>query len=286
MWQLLLVLYFLFGTISYILRKRLADQMSGYNRLINTVFYVCFLLPAALLLSLVFPHNLNVGTTNVLFLLIGSLIWPLFYIVSFRANKEVDVSIFTIISNISPVFTLIVAYPFLKERLTLLQLAGILLLIFSGILAAVSQLKTHFTVNRKGIFICLLSALILGVAVAYERFMLTRVDFGAYLIYGWGAQISWSVILTTKDFKNVPKLFHKIQIQRIVLAWGAASALRSVTFILALKLSSASLISAASDFLSVTILLAAYLYLRERQHLLYKWVAAFVGVIGLLLTAT
>lgn len=286
MWQMLIALYFLFGTISYILRKRLADQLSEHNRLINTVFFVCFLLPAAILLSLLFPHNLNVGITNLLFLLVGSLIWPLFYIASFRANKEVDVSIFTIISNVSPVFTLIVAYPFLRERITLLQLLGIVLLIFSGMLAAISQLKTHVKVSRKGLLTCLVSAIILGIAVAYERFMLTRVDIGAYLIYGWGAQIAWSVLLTAKELKNWPKLFRKEQIRKIVLIWGAASALRSVSFILALKLSSASLISASSDFLSVMIILAAYLYLNERRHMISKWTAAFVGIIGLLLTTS
>lgn len=286
MWQILILFYFVFGAGSYIFRRILAKEFGQHNRLINAIFFVFFLLPASIILSFFFPHNLRVGWENIIFLFGGSLIWPIFYIVAFQANKKVDVSIFTIISNISPVFTLAIALPFLKESLHGIQAVGIGLLIVSGILAAFSQLKKHIHANTNGLLVCLLSAVILGVAVAYERFMLSRIDFGAYLIYGWGSQIIWSVILTHKEFRHLPFLFSKKRSRTTLLFFGTVSVLRSVAFILALKLSgSASIISAASDFTSVAVVLAAYIFLREREHMAYKWIAAGVGVFGLLLVA-
>jgi drug/metabolite transporter (DMT)-like permease len=207
MWQLFIFFYFILATTTYLLRRVLAQKFSHYNRLINTVFFLFFLLPTGIILSFFFPHNLNIGLVNLVIVLGGSLIWPLLNIISFRANKDVDVGIFTVISNLSPLFTLLIALPFMHESLQGLQIIGIILLIFSGVLAASSQLNKQNRVSGNGILLCLVSAGILGVAVAFESFMLKRMDFGAYLIYGWGAQIIWMVLLTGKELKKLPELF-------------------------------------------------------------------------------
>lgn len=284
MWQLSLTFYFILGATSYVLRRVLAQKLGEHNRLINAIFFVFFLLPATIFLSFFFPHNLNVGTLNLFFLFGGSIIWPLFNIVAFRANKEVDVSIFTIINNLSPIFTLVIALPLLHETLKMQQFFGVGLLIVSGVLAASTQLRKHNRASVNGISLCILSAAVLGIAVAYERFMLNRIDFGAYLIFGWGSQIIWSILLAGKELKKLPKLFNKqAETRNVLIIWGATSALKSVGFILALMLSgSASLISAASDFMSVAVVIAAYFFLKERQHMSHKWIAATLGIAGLL----
>jgi drug/metabolite transporter (DMT)-like permease len=46
---------------------------------------------------------------------------------------------------------------------------------------------------------------------------------------------------------------------------------------------SASIISAATDFLSVTVVIAAYIFLKERQHMVYKLIAVVIGITGLFL---
>lgn len=162
MWQILIVFYFIFGATSYLLRRILAQKLDHRNRLINSVFFLFFLLPAAVVLSFFFPHNLNVGVLNLFLLFGGSIIWPILGIVSFRANKEVDVGIFAIINNLSPVFTLVIALTFLHESLRISQYLGIGLLILSGLVAASSQLHKHNRLSISNIFICLLSAFILG----------------------------------------------------------------------------------------------------------------------------
>ena len=287
MWQLLIIFYFIFGTASYLLRRVLAQKIGEHNRLINAIFYAFFLLPAAIILSQFFPHNLHVGALNIVLLLGGSLIWPLYFIIGFHANKKVDVGIFTIINNLSPLFTLAIALPFLHESLRTTQFIGAGLLIVSGIIAASSKLEKRNPSGMQGILVCLLAALFLGVGVAYERFLLNRVDFGAYLIYGWGAQVAWSLIFAHKELRKLPMLFSKAMgVRTLLLAWGAASVLRSVSFVSSLKTSgSASVVSAASDFLSVAVVITASFFLRERNHIISKVIAVVIGVAGLLLIA-
>jgi len=285
MWQVLIVLYFIFGAMSYVLRRELAQKVPGANRLINAVFFVFFLLPAAIVMSFFFPHDLNVGYLNLMYLLVGSIIWPLFYIIAFNANKEVDAGIFAIIGNISPIFTLAIAIPFLGESLDALQVLGIALLIVSGTLAAASQLSGSARSSMNGIMLCVLSAGVSGVAIAYERFMLTRVDFGAYLILGWGAQIAWSLILARSELRELPQLLKNTKVRNALFMWGASSTLRSIAFITALNIAGAALVSSASDFMSVAVVIAAYFYLREREHIMYKSIAVAIGVMGLFLVA-
>lgn len=286
MWQLLIVVYLVFGVANYLLRRLLAKKLGDHNRLINAIFFVFFLLPTTIIISLFFPHNLNVGAVNLLLLFVGSLIWPISALVAFNANKKVDVGIFAVINNLSPVFTLLIAIPFLHETLKGPQWFGVGLLVSSGILAASSQLKKHNRANSNGILMCVLSAATFGVAIAYERFMLTRIDLGAYLIYGWGSQIIWSVIIAGKEMKNIVNLFNKDGgTRKTLFIWGSVNAFKAIVFIIALKNSSASLIGSATNFMSVAVVIAAYFYLNERQHMVYKWTAAVIGVIGLLLIA-
>ena len=287
MWQILILFYFLFGTASYLLRRVLAQKVGEHNRLINAIFYVCFLVPAIIILSFLFPHNLHIGFTNVVLLLLNGLVYPLYFLISFRANRTVDAGVFTIINNLSPIFTLVIALPFLHESLAGVQYIGGALLILSGILVAYPKWKAGRHTGASGIFICLGAAAVLGFAVAYERFMLNRVDFGTYIMIGWSAQVIWALIFAHREIKNIPLLLGRSSpVRNLVLVWGSVSALRSVAFVTSLKTSgSASLVSAASDFLSVAVVVAAYFFLKERENMVVKMIAVVIGVGGLLLIA-
>ena len=283
MWQILILFYFIFGSASYLLRRVLAQKLGEHNRIINSVFFIFFLLPAIFILVPFFPHNLHIGTLNLFFLLGGSVIWPVCNVLSFQANKKVDVGVFAIISNLSPLFTILIAIPFLHENLSRGQVLGGILLVISGVLAAISQFKKSNKVPLNALSACLLAAVVLGVAIAYERFMLTRVDFGAYLVYGWGSQILWSIIIAHKEITKLPFLLKKdAESRNIILAWGATNLLKSLSFILALKTSTASIISVATDFLSVAVVVSAYFFLKERNQVAYKILASIIGIAGLL----
>lgn len=287
MWQLFLIVYFVFGASSFLLRRVLAQKFGEHIRVINAIFYFFFLLPTGIILSFFFPHDLNVGLVNLIFLFGGSIIWPISNLLALRANRQVDVGIYAIIISLSPLFTLAVAIPFLYENLGAGQYFGIGLLMLSGAIAAASQLHKHNRASFSGIIVCILGAAAIGLGTAYERFMLNRIDFGAYLIYGWGSQVFWAILFAGKRLKILQELFNKnSKTRQLFLSFGGTSVLRSVGFIMALNFSgSASIMSAATNFMSVLVIIAAYFFLKEREHMIYKWLAAGVGIIGLLLIA-
>ena len=287
MWLLVIGLYFVFGSASYLLRRILAQRIQEYNRLLTALFFVVFLIPAAIILASLFPYSLSVSSLDLLLLLGGSVIWPIVNLTAFKANETADAGTFVIISNLSPLFTLAIAIPFLNESLAMVQYVGIGLLVFSGVLATVSQRKSEGAVPLSGILWCLLSAALLGFASAYEGFMLSRVDFGTYLIYGWGAQAVWALLFAIPQFKKLPGFMYEVSsMPRTVFFWCLTNVLKSVAFIFALKLSgSASLTSAASNFLSVAVVIAAYIFLNERNLLVFKIISVAFGVGGLFLIA-
>ena len=283
MWQFFLILYFVFGATSYLQRRVLAKQFNHYNWLINAVFFVFFLLPAALLIGFLSPHDLNIGIENYILLLVGSLIWPVFGLVSFRANKDVDVGIYVIITNISPIFTLMVAVPLMGERLSGIQWLGAALLIVSGVLAGLSQLRKHSRANLRGIVFCFIATILLGFAIAYERYMLNRIDFGTYVLIGWGSQIVWMAGLAYKEWPKLPQLLNDAGLKNIA-SYSLMSTLKSVTFILALLLSgSASIIGAAGNFMAVVVVIAAYIFLKENKHMFEKITSVAIGIAGLIM---
>jgi len=288
MWQLLIILFLGFGTTNVLLRRILAKELGEHNRLINAFFYVFFLFPAALILTFVFPHNLNIGIVNFLLLVFGSIIWPIAYILVFRANKIVDAGIIVIINNLNPLFTLAIATTLLNEVLDGPQLLGIGLLILSGILAASTFLKKQNRVSPQGIALCVLCAALFGVGIAYERFMLGSVDLGAFILYGWTAQVVWSILFARKDLRTLPRLFEKHAKKRMTLvAWGIANTLKSASFLVALKLSgSASIMSATTNFMAVAVVISAYFFLNEKDHMREKWLSAGIGIVGLFLITT
>lgn len=268
------------------MRRVFAQKFAHHTMLLNGSFYVFFLLPVAVIIGFATPHNFNIGTANLLLLLGGSLIWPLFTLASFRANKDIDAGIYAVIANVSPAFTLLIAVPFLNENLSGAQYLGTGLLIASGSLASWSQLRNHAKVNSSGILFCILSAFILGVAIVYERLMLNRVDFGTYILLGWGAQVGWAAVLAYNRWNRLPSMVQEIGLKHFTV-YGLLNVLKSVCFISALLISgSAALFSSAANFLAVVVIIAAYFVLHERRHIAEKIISAFVGITGLLLIAS
>lgn len=278
-----LSLFFTFSVFSYLLRRNLAKDFTRYNRLIHAIFFVLFLLPTGLIASRFFPNNLDVGWENLLWLGLGSLVWPVANIVAFRANHKLDAGTFSILNNLAPISTLLIALTILGETPSSKQILGAILLILSGIVIAVPLVQYRLIIGSREILIGVLSAVIIGVGYSYERFMLTRIDFGAYLVLGWGSQVLWAAILAAKEYKYLPKLWSNVKLRSPILAYGLTNALRGMCFVTALSLASASVVGPAANFLSVIIVIAGYFILGEKDHLLNKLLAVAIGISGLLL---
>lgn len=286
MWQLLVVGYLILGTAAYLLRRTLAQSLSKHNKLVNGFFFLCVLYPTGLIVAAFSSPNLNIGWVNLALLLGGSGIFPLINLSAFRANKDVDAGLYTIINNITPIITIIAATLLLNEKLSDQQLLGATIIILSAFLATLPRLRHRGTSKSTGLAFALISVGLLGLAIVYERWMLTRIDYGAYLVFGWGAQTFWMTILAWSDRKYIKLLRNKKDFIP-VLGYGITNTLKGLSFVTALKLSgNASVVSAFGSFMAVLVVLSAYFVLKEKEWLLFKIIAAVIGTAGLIILNT
>lgn len=286
MWLIPLTVFFVAGTASNLLRRHLAQKEHLSPNLINLVFYVGFILPGGIILGLSLPHTFTPDLQTLGLLVFCSLIWPAYFLLAFKSNKHIDASVFSMIADLSPIVTAMIAYFLFTERLTSLQLVGVMALILSGVIAMYPDITSKVKVRIFGTQIALICMLLLGVGVAVEKLVYDVAGIGTYFLFCWTLQVVWMVIIARNEIHNLPSLFVDRRERNLVLLHGITGLLRSASFAFALLLStSASLMNAASNFLTACILIAAYFVLGEKNDLRFKVAGSTVGLIGLFLVS-
>lgn len=281
-WQLFIILFFVSGAAAYILRRSLAVSLSKYNLLVNAFAIVVVLYPLGLIVALFTNANLSIGWLNFAILIIAGCVFPLINLLTFRASKDIDAGLLTILSNIAPVITIITATILLNEGLSGMQLVGVGVILASAFLATAVGLRRHPKATSSGLVFAVVGVCLLGLAIVFERWMLTRIDFGAYLVFGWGAQALWSIGFAwsrRRDLKVLITTKHLVSI----ISFSTASALKGLFFVAALSFSgNASVVSAYSSFMPVLVVVTAYFVLREKESVGVKFAAAAIGAVGLI----
>lgn len=282
-WQIFLILYLALGTASYLIRRTLAKTLTQYNRLINGFFFLVILYPLGLIVAMLNNADLVIGWMNIIILLIGGGMFPLINLLAFKASKDIDAGLYTILGNITPIVTIIVASLILNESLNNLQLVGAAIIITSAFVATLPSIHHNSKSSPKGLFLALSSVALLGVAIVFERWMLIRIGFGAYLVFGWGAQTLWMALIAWPERRNIKILKSKKNFLPI-LSYGLTNAFKGLCFVTALSLSgNASIVGASASFMTVSVVIAAYIILKERNNLWLKIGSATAGTIGLII---
>lgn len=286
MWLIGIIGFFVFGTTASLCRRYLGEKVPGSNHHVNLVFYLFFLLPAAILLWFFLPHSTVPSVNTIMLLVATSLIWPVYFLLSYRASHDIDASVYSMMLDSSTVITVLTAYVVLQERLQPYQLVGIVALIASGIVAVWPDLRKRSRSNRLGIIAALASVALLGFGIVVDKLALNASELGTYFLYSWGIQTIFIVLISYKYLKSFPAFLKHSPQMRLVYLYGGSGVLRSLSFSMAIFLAaSPSLVNAASAFVTTTILLAAYWVLRERDNMSYKIAGAVLGLAGLLIVA-
>jgi drug/metabolite transporter (DMT)-like permease len=285
-WQVLATGYLILGTAGYLVRRQLAQTLTEHNRIINGFFYLGMLWPLGLVVAAFSSPDLAIGWLNVAFLLAGSVMFPLIALTAYKASEHVDAGLYTILNNITPIITIITASVLLSESLNGQQLLGAFIIIASAFLVTLPRFHKSSKTSSAGIALALTSVTILGFAIVFERWMLTRIDFGAYLVFGWGAQTLWMTIFAWKDRSEYKILLERNNFRPILL-YCVSNSFKGVCFVGALKVSgNASVVSAFTSFLAVLVVVSAYFILKEREALFLKLSAAAIGTTGLIILST
>ncbi len=282
-WQLLLLGYLVLGTASYLWRRQLAKTFAQANRLVNAFFFVAVLYPIGLIVAALTTPDLSIGWASFWLLVIIGAIFPFANLLIYRANKDLDAGLFTIISDLIPVTAIVFGWLLLDEGLTGQQLLGTGIILLATLLVTLPQLKQHMRHNRIALICAFAAVVMVGVGFVFERYMLTRMDFGAYIVFGWGLQMVWSVLFAWPERKKCKVLLDP-KIRGKLLGFSLSSTFRGLCIVGALYLSgNVSVVMASASFLTVLVVVAAYCILKEKEQLWLKLGAASLGVIGLIL---
>lgn len=285
-WQALLAVYLILNTATYILQRRLGQTLAKHRRLVAGFFFLVVHYPVGLFVAFSLSPDLAIGWVNAGILLLGSWIFPLINILSLRASKDVDAGHFTVMSNVTPVVTIVAATVLLNEQLNNHQLVGAVIIIASAFIVTLPYLRSRSRSKTSGVVIALTVFLLAGLATVFERWMLTRIDLGAYLVFGWGAQTIWMALTAWPERKHFKILKNKKYFMPI-MGYAVASSIKGVFFLAALQLSgNASLFSAFASFTAIMVVPAAYYLLKEKQWLWLKILAAITGTVGLIVLNT
>lgn len=285
-WQLLLSIYLVLNTASYLLQRKLGQTLAEHKRLVSGFFFLVIHYPMGLLVAVYSSPDLSIGWLNVLLLLVGSWVFPLIIILSLKASKDVDAGYFTILSNLTPIVTIVAATLLLNERLNNHQLLGAAIIIASAFLITLPKLRHHMKTRTSGLVVALACFLLAGLAIVYERWMLVRIGFGAYLIFGWGAQTLYMAIIAWPERKHLTILNDRKHFLPI-FSFAFSGSVKGILSVAALKLSgNASLFGAFVSFSTILVVPAAYFVLKEKDWLWLKVGAAAMGTIGLVILNT
>lgn len=283
-WQLLLCVYLFLNTAAYLWQRRLGQTLAQHKRLVCAYFFLLIHYPMGLIVAAYSSPRLAIGWGNMLLLLIGSWVFPIIIVLSLKASKTMDAGFFTILSNLIPVVTIIAATLLLHEGLSSRQLFGASTIIASACIITIPMLLHRQASTRAVGVIAALACFILGgLATVYERWMLVRIGFGAYLIFGWGFQTLWTLVVAWPERKYLHILKDKRHFASL-MGYSLSASLKGVLFIAALKLSgNASLVTAFISFTAIMVVSAAYFVLKEKDWLWLKIGAAIFGSAGLII---
>ncbi len=211
-----------------------------------TWFFAIFRLPFVLLIF-AFTGIQIPDTVSVFFLFLAGAFWTIPFSLYYKAMENEEASRVALLLQMTPLFTLVIAFFLLGERLTLTQLPAFVLLILGGGLASLKRLEKTWHFSKAFWLIALATLLWAFSDVLFKKFEASFTHFlPAFAIYFFGSfVVALFMILPARgraklagQFKDLPGRAWAFLIFSLV-----AGIFGSLSFAYALTLGKASLTS-------------------------------------------
>lgn len=209
-----------------------------------------------------------------------TLFYGLYNIFLFKSLQITEASKFSIILASRVFFTLISAFVLLNERISVIQLVGILL-VFAGVV--VVNYTNSALKFGKGELYALLAAMCFGFANTNDRYLLKNLELYTYSTIAFFLPAFFIAAVNFKELKFVKTTL--IGNFKGILFLCLIYSIAAIAFYLGLNVAPSSAQFSAVGLVSIFITLAlSYMFLRERSNMKQKTLGAILSFIGLLLT--
>lgn len=289
-WQLALCLFFMTSVGLSLLQRAYSQTSRLPESFPPAISYLIGVTPLGIAVGLFMHHHVQWSWWLGFLLLLEGVFIGLYNWLSFMAIKRLPLARYQTIYQVYELVVIGLGWSLLKEGLGVFQVLGGLLILVAAFLAIRAPVKAqrqlHKHVAAPAVILTLLAALTMGIGLVAEKAALRHMDMGAYFIFGYGVQTLCVVLLAAKDVsRSALRAFKAYDFKRS-LGMGVLSATTGFFYIAAIVNSdNISLITALGAFTLPLTVLAAYLFLRERDEMKLLIGGVAVGFLGLLVSA-
>lgn len=278
-WQILITIS-LFANVTQTLLQRtlLKDVKSdpAVYLIISNLIAAVFLLIPGLFVGFKFA-NLIPFVPNILIsstlIGTGALFW-------FKSLKLIEASEFVVLFASRSFWIIIAAVILLGEQFSLVQLFGALLIFLAVYLASWKTKKFRL---GKGETYALLGAAFFGSGIISDSIILQKVDSTTYLPIGFLGTATFVWITNFKLTPQVISVFKSRLLPKFIIL-AAVSGLTAFTYLTAYQTGrNAAQIAAINQLSTILVVVAGIIFLKERDRLGRKILAALISFAGVLL---
>jgi uncharacterized membrane protein len=240
------------------------------------LFFVLLLIP-------VFTITLNITVLTIILLPIAALFYSAGYLLFMRGFQIGNISIVAAIMNLWAVFTMLIAFIFMRQRLSPLQFIGVLMIISGATLASLnlSDIKNKSFQLSSGVKETVLGAFFFGVFWNISEVISEKIGWLLTTLCVKFGIILFLLLLSflRKQELHLSKASTKIKLMVVLIGILEAGAVAIVNF--GLTIGDAILITPIASALSVVTITMAILFLKEKVTKLQRLgiITAISGII-------
>ncbi len=278
-WLALTLLSVLFASIASILQRVLmkSEKSEPYSYAVVFHFFLGFL---NLIFALIYGSQFSLFSGNFFLLLLASALWGGCSIFLFKSLQLIEASEKTILSSLNVVFTIIASVIFLHEVFNGKKILGTVIILASTLL--IVNFKNGLKFNR-GVVYVLITAVFAGLAIVVDSINVHNYNVIAYNTFQ-NFLTGFFILIFAPKALNQWKHFIQPDFLKKILPLGIFSATQGLLYLTALTHAghTAQIGTIRQSSTIITVLLAV-IFLKERNNLGRKIIAAVLVTLGVIL---
>lgn len=290
-WQLAISLAILIGVARLIITRRYAQKSALPANIPPLISYLFGVLPVGIFAALVlFPHEIHWHSTMIILMVVLSVSMALSNWMGFIIMRKLAIAPGQTIGMLSYVGVVLLSWTLLGEGLTVQQFVGGGVLLTAALLAIWAPTKTKLgdfkRISTRTLLIAIASAVLLSIGLVTEKKLLEYTDIGGIFLVSWPIQTLGMLLLATKDIRrSTLQKLNASELRNSTLI-GLANGLNGVLYIYAIyHANNISLVTILGTVSFPLTILAAYLFLREREHHRIMWLSLGIACAGLIIVS-
>lgn len=288
-WQVLILLSSVLLALSMVFMRLLARKTvySGASFVVNGSSFIFLYLSGLALLPLLGTVRGEDLSHYLWRFIIGGLLFALTNVATYKSLAYVDAATGTIFNTLNVIFAIGMAALTLDENLNSLQAIGTVVLLVAVIYSARVMRSKAAKVSKHDLLIGLsyavVAALLYGIAITNEKWLLGQMNSASYVVFGWGWQMVSAVVVAILIQPRKLSLLKDKKFTPWIILIGLAKGIGGLAFVLAeVRSNNVALVTVIGNFKIIFVVGFAVWLLRERAKIKQKLFGAGVATLGLI----